>query len=91
MPAALETVAQQYTVQTNIIVTQQSNVNPIGPTLTVIPEPRLDANSATAWYLSADPGQIDTIRIFVFGGPKRASISKPAWASKSTGCGAQGA
>lgn len=61
VPAALETVAQQFTVQTNIIVTQQSNVNPIGPTLTVIPEPRLDVNSATAWYLFSDPGMIDTI------------------------------
>lgn len=61
VPTALETVAQQFTVQTNIIVTQQSNINPIGPTLMVIPEPRLDANSATAWYLSADAGQIDTV------------------------------
>jgi hypothetical protein len=61
VPTALETSAQQFTVQTNIIVTQQSNVNPIGPTLTVVPEPRLDANSAANWYLFCDPGMIDTV------------------------------
>jgi len=61
VPTALETVAQQYTVQTNIVVTQQSNINPVGPTLTVVPEPRLDANSTANWYLFSDPGMIDTI------------------------------
>jgi hypothetical protein len=61
VPTALETVAQQFTVQTNIIVTQQSNINPVGPTLTVVPEPRLDANSTANWYLFSDPGMIDTI------------------------------
>lgn len=61
VPAALETIAQQFTVATNIFVATQATVNPIGPTLTVIPEPRLDVNSATAWYLSADAGQIDTV------------------------------
>jgi len=61
VPTALETVAQQFTVQTNIIVTQQSNINPVGPTLVVVPEPRLDANSTANWYLFSDPGMIDTI------------------------------
>ncbi|MEO5375977.1 MAG: hypothetical protein H7840_17265, partial [Alphaproteobacteria bacterium] len=30
-------------------------------TLAVIAEPRLDDTSTTAWYLAADPAQIDTI------------------------------
>jgi hypothetical protein len=29
--------------------------------LTLVSDPRLDAVSATAWYLAADPKQIDTI------------------------------
>jgi hypothetical protein len=29
--------------------------------LVPIVEPRLDANSATAWYLIADPAQVDTV------------------------------
>lgn len=31
--------------------------------LTPIPEARLDADSATAWYLAADPNQADTIEV----------------------------
>jgi hypothetical protein len=31
--------------------------------LTVIPEPTLDSNSTTAWYLAADAGQIDTVEV----------------------------
>lgn len=31
--------------------------------LTVIAEPVLDANSTTAWYLAADPSQIDTVEV----------------------------
>lgn len=31
--------------------------------LNVIVEPQLDANSATAWYLAADPSQIDTVEV----------------------------
>ncbi len=31
--------------------------------LTVISEPQLDGNSATAWYLAADPSTIDTVEV----------------------------
>jgi phage major head subunit gpT-like protein len=60
VPAALETVAQQFT-STAYMPEAGSNINPFAGTMTVIAEPRLDAASATAWYAAADPGQIDTI------------------------------
>lgn len=61
VPAALETVAQQYVTQTSIIATKASDFNPFAGNLQVIAEPRLDANSLVSWYLAADPAQIDTI------------------------------
>lgn len=61
VPTALETVAQQFTVQTQIIYTKAADTNPFAGSLVVIPEPRLDVNSATAWYLCAEPSAIDTI------------------------------
>lgn len=54
VPAAVETVADQYV--TVVTPAQNSNANPFAPggrtPLTVICEPRLDAASATAWYLA---------------------------------------
>lgn len=60
VPAAKETIAQQFTSQA-YSAGQSSAINPFAGTLQVIAEPRLDANSATAWYLAANPMQIDTI------------------------------
>lgn len=60
VPAALETVAQQYTSQA-YAANVQTSINPFAGALQVLAEPRLDAASATAWYLAADPSQIDTI------------------------------
>lgn len=37
--------------------------NPYSGMLTVVSDPRLDADSATKWYLAADAGQIDTVVI----------------------------
>jgi phage major head subunit gpT-like protein len=53
-PAALETTAATFLVQ--ITPAQSSNVNPFAGLLTPLVEPRLDANSLTAWYLFAGPG-----------------------------------
>ena len=61
VPAAMETVGEQYVTQTNIIYTKPSDFNPFANKLQVLAEPRLDAVSTTAWYLAGDPGQIDTI------------------------------
>ncbi len=58
-PAALETVAEQYLTQ--LAANQASSVNPFSGQLTLIVDPRLDAKSATAWYLASDPNVIDTI------------------------------
>lgn len=60
VPAALETIAAQY-VSANYVANQSSTINPFAGAFEVISEARLDDNSATAWYLAADPSMIDTI------------------------------
>ncbi|MBF0182642.1 MAG: peptidase U37 [Magnetococcales bacterium] len=61
VPAALEVTAEQL-LAVNMIPAKSSDVVPQSlRTLTVIAEPRLDATSSTAWFLSANPGQIDTV------------------------------
>lgn len=61
VPAALETKADQVTVQTT--PDQASTVNPFAAggrsALIAAAEPRLDDDSSTAWYLMADAGQVD--------------------------------
>jgi hypothetical protein len=59
VPAKKETLALQYLAQ--LYPSQSSNVNPFAGILDLIVEPRLDAASTTAWYVAADPNQIDTI------------------------------
>ena len=58
-PAGKETIADQYVTQ--ITPAASSNVNPFGPSgrtpLVVIVEPRLDAASATAWYMACGADQ----------------------------------
>jgi len=60
VPAALETVALQFTSQ-NMVPVEQDKINPYSRSLTPVIEPLLDEASATAWYLAADPDAIDTI------------------------------
>jgi hypothetical protein len=68
VPAALEVIARQYVAQIN--AQTSSAVNPFSAQLEVVVDPRLDANSATAWYLAADSEQIDTIEFsFLEGDP----------------------
>jgi len=57
VPAALETVALQYLAETT--PNQSSLVNPFAGQLSLIVDPRLDALSATRWYLAADPATVD--------------------------------
>jgi len=61
VPAALETLGEQLLTQTT--PAQVDQVNPFGAAgkLELIVEPRLDAVSATAWYLAADPALLDTL------------------------------
>ena len=63
VPAALETVAQQYVANTQILFAKGGDVNPFAGTLTVIAEPRLDAVSALSWYLAANPNLVDIIEL----------------------------
>lgn len=61
VPAAKETEAQQFVASQNIVYSKGADVNPFAGSLVPVAEPRLDASSAIAWYLFADPAQIDTI------------------------------
>lgn len=60
VPTALETVADQF-VAVNLTPNTNATVNPFAGKLTVIAEPRLDANSVTAWYLAGDPNSVGVI------------------------------
>jgi len=64
VPAALETVAQQTVAPISESMLRPgatTDTNPFAGTLEPIAEPRLDADSPTAWYLSGDPAAIDTV------------------------------
>ena len=62
VPTALETVTEQFLGQ--IFPTQASNVvTATMKKLVPISEPRLDAASATSWYLAGSPDQIDIVEL----------------------------
>jgi hypothetical protein len=68
VPPAKETLADQF-VSTNLLASQSSSVNPFAGRLQVISEPRLEvgigavSGSNVAWYLAANPDQIDVLEI----------------------------
>ncbi|MEM7223004.1 MAG: prohead protease/major capsid protein fusion protein [Pseudomonadota bacterium] len=57
VPAALETTAEK--IVATIQAATTADVNPFAGRLNVVVDSRLDAVSATRWYLVADPSQID--------------------------------
>ncbi len=62
VPVALETAAEQLIA--TLVDPARNNATPsldFVRGLTLIADPRLDADSETAWYLAASPSQIDTI------------------------------
>ena len=74
VPASLELRAEQMVAQ-NLVPAATSNVVPQSiRTLSPISEPRLDAVSETAWYLAANPNQIDTIEYAYLEGQQGAYI-----------------
>lgn len=74
VPAALELKAEQLVAQ-NLVPADSTKVVPQSiRTLSPISEPRLDANSPTAWYLAASPNQIDTIEYAYLEGQQGAYI-----------------
>jgi predicted RecA/RadA family phage recombinase len=60
VPTGLRVIAEQLT--SAVSVTEQKNVNPYRGQLEVVASPRLNA-APTAWYLSVDPNQFDTIEV----------------------------
>ncbi len=60
VPTALETKAEQFT-STVYTPNVQGDINVFANKLVAFAEPRLDAASATAWYLFADPAQLETL------------------------------
>lgn len=73
VPAALETVAWQFTAPP-IFPTAPSSANPFMGELVTVVEARLDAASTTAWYLAADTSQIDTVEYCYLEGQNGAYI-----------------
>lgn len=70
VPAALETVADQFTSQ--ITPDSSGNVNPFQgggrSALNPVAEPRLDDNSSDAWYVFSDTGAIDIFEMAMLSG-----------------------
>lgn len=60
VPAALETVAEQYT-SADFVSAKSGDINPFKGSLEVVVEGRLDAASSAIWYGAADPSQVDTV------------------------------
>jgi hypothetical protein len=74
VPASLELAAEQLIAQ-NLVPAKTGDVVPQSiRTLAPIAEPRLDAVSLTAWYLAANPAQIDTIEYAYLEGQQGAYI-----------------
>lgn len=67
VPAAVETVAQQF-VSVNFVPATFGTVNPFAGTLEVVPDAELDGYSQTAWYLAASPADVDTIEVTYLNG-----------------------
>lgn len=80
VPAALETTAEQFVSQ-NLLASASTSVNPFAGKLQVISEARLDANSATKWYMSADPAEgIDVIELAYLDGAVGPQVeTKAGW------------
>ena len=69
VPAALEAKALQYVSQ-NFQANNSDLINPYAGRLKVVVEPRLDAESSTAWYLVADKSAVDTIEVAYLSGQR---------------------
>lgn len=64
VPTILEDLANQMVSSTTDPANSNSGViNPIRGFAEVVSDPRLDANSATAWYLLADPSMVPTVEV----------------------------
>lgn len=82
-PAALETTAQQLlTSLVDPTANKGHATNPVSGMAELITDGRLDAASATAWYLAADPNAFDTIEVAYLDGREEPYIEEQtAWTS----------
>lgn len=76
VPEALAVTAEQLISSTVDPSKSNATPNPFSNRLTVISEPRLDANSTTAWYLAADPSNIDTVEMAFLEGEETPTVEE---------------
>lgn len=76
VPPALETDAEKWLA--SVSPAKASDVNPFSGSLNLIVEPRL--TSATRWYITADPGEIDGLEYAYLSGSEGPQVeSKSGW------------
>ena len=63
VPETIATAAEQLVSSTVDPALGNATPNPFANRLQVIPSARLDTDSATEWYLAADPSEIDTVEV----------------------------
>lgn len=83
VPAALETLATQLMTSTFEPTANKGHAtNPVAGMAEVIVDGRLDAASATAWYLAANPAMHDTIEVAYLDGVQEPFIEqKESWST----------
>ena len=76
VPPALETVAEKW--QATIAPATAADVNPFSGAMSLVVEPRL--SSATRWYVTADPGEIDGLEFAYLSGNEGPQVeSRSGW------------
>jgi phage head maturation protease len=76
VPPALETVAEKWLA--TIAPATAADVNPFSGAMTLVVEPRL--SSATRWYVTADPGEIDGLEFAYLSGNEGPQVeSRSGW------------
>jgi len=76
VPPALETDAEKWLA--NVAPAKAADVNPFSGSLSLVVEPRL--TSATRWYVTADPGEIDGLEYAYLSGNEGPQVeSRSGW------------
>jgi phage head maturation protease len=76
VPPALETVAEKWLA--TIAPATAADVNPFSGAMSLVVEPRL--SSATRWYITADPGEIDGLEFAYLSGNEGPQVeSRSGW------------
>lgn len=78
VPAALETTADVLLRSVASTDSEKNSgvINPFQNSLVPVVEARLDSNSKTAWYLAADPNQVDTVEVMFLDGMQQPVIEE---------------